>query len=137
MNARQNLASPLPEGCFDIFQMDLASDPELHIARLSGELGLAASPELVAVLTAVEERTIVGDLWTVTFLDRAGLRALRGETADREVVDSRCAEAKAVRGAFSPTGTELLLADLVDRDGPYPCWPNGTSKRRIDKGGDY
>jgi len=83
-----------------MFQIDLASDLELHIARLSGELDLAGSAELVAVLTAADGKPVIADygtsrLSTVLALGRSSSRNSRSR---REVVDSRCAER---RGRFA------------------------------------
>jgi hypothetical protein len=105
MNPRQNFAAPLPGGCFDIFRMDLASDPELHITCLSGELDSGASPEFVAVVTAAEERTVVLTYGTSRFPIALAFAPLRGETADR---DKRWS----IRGARTEgAGPPGLLAD--------------------------
>src|SRR5271169_64031 len=106
-----------------MFQIDLASDLELHIARLSGELDLAGSAELVAVLTVADGKPVIADLWNVTFIDCAGLGALFESKQQIETRGGRFEVRGAkgqVRWVFSLTGTEFLLADPVDRDRPYP-----------------
>jgi anti-anti-sigma factor len=105
-----------------MFQIDLASDLERRIARLSAELDLAGSAELVAVLTAADGKPVIADLSNVTFIDCAGLAALFESKQQIETRGGRF-EVRAkgqVRWVFSLTGTEFLLADPVDRDRPYP-----------------
>jgi anti-anti-sigma regulatory factor len=101
-------------------QIEVATESDHHVARLSGGIDFAASTGLIAALTALEGSTVVADLSSVTSLDDAGLRALfeakqRIESKGRRRFEVRGAHGD-VRMVFTDTGTEFVLADLSDRD---------------------
>jgi anti-anti-sigma factor len=68
----------MTDGASD-FAIKVLVSSKLHTIILSGELDMAGSPELAAVISGIsahEKRIVVIDLSNLTFIDSSGLHAL-------------------------------------------------------------
>lgn len=78
----------------EIFDLSTSQHDGLSIVRMSGELDLASSDRLSALLSDLSDQTVVVDLAELTFIDSSGIAALvaakdRLRSAGRELVLTR------------------------------------------------
>jgi anti-sigma B factor antagonist/stage II sporulation protein AA (anti-sigma F factor antagonist) len=78
----------------EIFDISVSQNDGTSIVRMSGELDLASSDRLSALLAELSDRTVVVDLAGLTFIDSSGIAALvaakdRLQSAGRELVLTR------------------------------------------------
>jgi anti-anti-sigma factor len=78
----------------EIFDIAISQHDRVCIVRMSGELDLASSDRLAALLAELSDATVVVDLADLTFIDSSGIAALvaakdRLESAGRELVLTR------------------------------------------------
>ncbi len=60
----------------EIFDLSISQHDGLSIVRMSGELDLASSDRLSALLSDLSDQTVVVDLAELTFIDSSGIAAL-------------------------------------------------------------
>jgi anti-anti-sigma factor len=78
----------------EIFDISIAQHDGISIVRMSGELDLATSDRLSALLGELTDQTVVVDLAALTFIDSSGIAALvaakdRLRSAGRELLLTR------------------------------------------------
>ncbi len=78
----------------EIFDISISRHDGLCVVRMSGELDLASSERLSALLAELSEATVVVDLSELTFIDSSGIAALvaakdRLQSAGRDLVLTR------------------------------------------------
>ena len=78
----------------EIFDISILQHDGLSVVRMSGELDLASSDQLGALLSELSDQTVVVDLAELTFIDSSGIAALvaakdRLQSTGRDLVLTR------------------------------------------------
>ena len=106
----------------EIFDISVSQNDGTSIVRMSGELDLASSDRLSALLAELSDRTVVVDLAGLTFIDSSGIAALvaakdrlqsAGTRARPDPPTAECrpsARDDRARGLDQPVATRVVTA---------------------------